>query len=94
MLINGQPQMISRARALLFRSRQPVAVLLFSAISRKKLMAIIISKNNQNARRIEESNFNLEDNLQEYVINNPEIIPVAVPIFVQLKAQVSPVKII
>jgi hypothetical protein len=39
-------------------------------------MAIIISKNNQNARRIEESNFNLEDNLQEYVINNPEIIPV------------------
>lgn len=39
-------------------------------------MAIIISKNNQNARRIEESKFNLEDNLQEYVINNPEIIPI------------------
>lgn len=39
-------------------------------------MAIIVSQNNQNARRIEESNFNLEDNLQEYVINNPEIIPV------------------
>ncbi len=39
-------------------------------------MAIIISKNNQNARRIEEAKFNLEDNLQEYVINNPEIIPI------------------
>lgn len=39
-------------------------------------MAIIISQNNQNARRIEESNFNLENNPQEYVINNPEIIPV------------------
>ncbi len=39
-------------------------------------MAIIVSQNNQNARRIEESNFNLEDNLQEYVINNPEIIPI------------------
>lgn len=38
-------------------------------------MAIIISQNNQNARRIEESSFELEDNLQEYVINNPEIIP-------------------
>lgn len=38
-------------------------------------MAIIISQNNQNARRIEESSFDLEDNLQEYVINNPEIIP-------------------
>lgn len=38
-------------------------------------MAIIVSQNNQNARRIEESNFNLEDTLQEYVINNPEIIP-------------------
>lgn len=48
----------------------------YSATSRKKLMAIIISKNNQNARRIEESKFNLEDNLQEYVINNPEIIPI------------------
>lgn len=39
-------------------------------------MAIIISKNNQNAHRIEESQFNLEDNLQEYVINNPDIVPV------------------
>ena len=39
-------------------------------------MAIIVSQNNQNARRIEESNFNLEDTLQEYVINNPEIIPI------------------
>ncbi len=38
-------------------------------------MAIIVSQNNQNARRIEESSFELEDNLQEYVINNPEIIP-------------------
>ncbi len=38
-------------------------------------MAIIISQNNQNARRIEESSFDSEDNLQEYVINNPEIIP-------------------
>ena len=34
-------------------------------------MAIIISQNNQNARCIEESSFDLEDNLQEYVINNP-----------------------
>lgn len=39
-------------------------------------MAIIVSQNNQNARRIEEANFNLEDNLQEYVINNPDIIPI------------------
>lgn len=39
-------------------------------------MTIIISQNNQNARRIEESSFDLEDRLQEYVINNPEIIPV------------------
>lgn len=39
-------------------------------------MAIIVSQNNQNAHRIEESNFNFENNLQEYVINNPEIIPV------------------
>ncbi len=39
-------------------------------------MAIIVSQNNQNARRIEESGFNLEDNLQEYVINNPEVIPI------------------
>lgn len=31
-------------------------------------MAIIISQNNQNARRIEESSFDLEDNLQEYFV--------------------------
>lgn len=39
-------------------------------------MAIIISKNGNNAQKIEETRFGLEDKLQEYVKNNPDIIPI------------------
>lgn len=39
-------------------------------------MAIIVSHNNKNARRLEESKFGLEDNLQEYIYDNPDVIPV------------------
>lgn len=38
-------------------------------------MAIIISKNGTNAVKVEKSDFQLEDNLQEYIYNNPESIP-------------------
>lgn len=38
-------------------------------------MAIIISENGKNAKRVEESNFALEDKLQEYIYDNPEAIP-------------------
>lgn len=38
-------------------------------------MSIIISKNGKDAKRISESEFKYEDNLQEYIFNNPESIP-------------------
>jgi hypothetical protein len=38
-------------------------------------MSIIISKNRKNAEKVEPSNFGLEDNLQEYIIDNPDSIP-------------------
>jgi len=38
-------------------------------------MAIIISKNGKNAVKIDKSNFGLEDNLQQYIYDNPESIP-------------------
>jgi hypothetical protein len=38
-------------------------------------MAIIISKNNQDAEKVEQSEFGLEKNIQEYIYNNPNVIP-------------------
>lgn len=38
-------------------------------------MAIIISKNGKNAVKIDKSNFELEDHLQQYIYDNPESIP-------------------
>jgi len=38
-------------------------------------MAIIISKNGKNAQKIEKSAFEKEDYLQEFIINNPESLP-------------------
>ena len=38
-------------------------------------MAIIISENGKNAERLEESNFALENNLQQYIYDNPDAIP-------------------
>lgn len=38
-------------------------------------MAIIISKNGKNAIKLDKSNFRLEDNLQQYIYDNPESIP-------------------
>jgi len=38
-------------------------------------MAIIVSKNGKNAVKIEKSSFRLEDQLQQYIYNNPETIP-------------------
>ena len=38
-------------------------------------MAIIISKNGRNAVKIDKSNFELEDHLQQYIYDNPESIP-------------------
>jgi RecB family endonuclease NucS len=35
---------------------------------------IIVSQNGRNARRIEESRFDLEDHLQEYIFSNPDVI--------------------
>jgi hypothetical protein len=39
-------------------------------------MPIIISKNGQNAKKIDKSNFQKEDYLQEYIQNNPDSIPI------------------
>lgn len=39
-------------------------------------MAIIVSHNNKNAKRLEESRFGLEDNLQEYIYDNPDVVPI------------------
>lgn len=36
---------------------------------------IIVSENGRNARRIEESRFDLEGHLQEYIFSNPDVIP-------------------
>lgn len=38
-------------------------------------MAIIISKNGKNAIKLDKSNFDLEDHLQQYIYDNPESIP-------------------
>jgi len=38
-------------------------------------MAIIISKNGKNAVKVDKSNFALEDNLQQYIYDNPGSIP-------------------
>lgn len=38
-------------------------------------MAIIISKNGKNAEKLNQSNFELEDKLQEYIYENPDTIP-------------------
>lgn len=38
-------------------------------------MSIIISENGKNAKRVDESNFAHEDNLQEYIAENPDVIP-------------------
>lgn len=38
-------------------------------------MAIIISQNGKNAQRLEESSFGLEDKLQQYIADNPDVIP-------------------
>lgn len=40
------------------------------------MSSIIISKNHQDSQRIEESAFGKEDSLQEYLYNNPDIVPV------------------
>lgn len=39
-------------------------------------MAIVVSQDGKNARKIEQSHFALEDKLQEYVKNNPDIVPI------------------
>ena len=39
-------------------------------------MSIIISKNGQNAKKIDKSDFQKEDYLQEYIQNNPDSIPI------------------
>ena len=36
---------------------------------------IIVSENGRNARRIDESRFDLEGHLQEYIFSNPDVIP-------------------
>jgi len=38
-------------------------------------MSIIISKNLKNAVKVDRSSFALEDNLQQYIYDNPESIP-------------------
>ena len=38
-------------------------------------MAIIISKNGKNAKKVDKSNFEKEDYLQKYIYDNPESIP-------------------
>ncbi len=41
-----------------------------------QVMSIIISKNGQNVQLIEQSDFQKENDLQEYILNNPESIPI------------------
>lgn len=43
--------------------------------NQKGHMAIIISKNGKNAIKLDKSNFDLEDRLQQYIYDNPESIP-------------------
>lgn len=38
-------------------------------------MSVIITKNGRNAKRIDSTSFDYEDNLQKYIDDNPEIIP-------------------
>lgn len=38
-------------------------------------MAIIISENGKNAHKVDESNFEIEDKLQSYIIDNPDAVP-------------------
>ena len=39
-------------------------------------MSIIISQNGKHARKIDQSNFDKEDRLQQYIHENPESIPI------------------
>jgi len=39
-------------------------------------MAIIISQNGKNAKRVDPSSFGMEDSLQQYIYDNPESVPV------------------
>ena len=45
-------------------------------ITRKEIMAIIISKNGESAKKIDKSDIEKEDYLQNYIHQNPESIPV------------------
>ena len=38
-------------------------------------MAIIVSKNKENAIKVEKTDFELEENIQNYIYNNPNVIP-------------------
>ena len=38
-------------------------------------MSVIITKNGKNAKRVDSSSFDYEDNLQQYIDNNPDVIP-------------------
>lgn len=39
-------------------------------------MTIVVSKNNKNAKRLEESNFRIESDLQKYIYDNPDVVPI------------------
>lgn len=47
----------------------------YTSVNKKGYMAIIISKNGKGAVKVDKSSFELEDNLQQYIYNNPESIP-------------------
>ena len=38
-------------------------------------MSIIVSRNNKNAQRLDKQEFGLEQNIQQYIYDNPDIIP-------------------
>jgi hypothetical protein len=50
--------------------------LLAHSTSGRKSMAIIVSKNGHEARKVERSTFDKEDDLQRYLRDNPEALPV------------------
>ena len=39
-------------------------------------MSIIVSRNNKNAQRLDKQEFGLEQNIQQYIYDNPDIIPI------------------
>jgi hypothetical protein len=51
-------------------------IILKISINEALFMSIIISKKGQNAKILEKSDFERENNLQEYIHNNPESIPI------------------